>query len=101
MRYVNVQGEQRYQIQLLFIVQILGFKVFSCNSNSQNQFPIFGKNRKKTERLTLELVAKVNFERDAAYYLMGDTTVLQVDITEPASENIIKDWEPSEWFGGN
>lgn len=62
------------------------------------QFPMFGKNRKRAEILALELVAKVDFERDAAYYVMGDENILQVDITGPASEKIIKDWEPSDWM---
>ena len=62
------------------------------------QFPIFGKNRKKAQELALNLVAKVDFDRKAAYYLLGEETILQEDITGPAAENIIKGWGTSDWF---
>jgi len=60
-------------------------------------FPPFGTCRDESQRLALELLAKVDFERDAAGLILGDDTALQRDVMGPAARDVLEDWGASPW----
>lgn len=62
------------------------------------QFPVFGKNREKAEERALELLTKVDLEKEASFFLLGEETLLQKDVMGPAAEKILEEWGESEWF---
>ena len=62
------------------------------------QFSIFGENRKKAEELALELLTKVDFEKDISRYLFDDETYLQRDVMGPGAKEILGNWGESPWF---
>ncbi len=62
------------------------------------QFSIFGKNREKAEKLALELLTKVDLEKEPSLFLLGEETLLQKDVMGPAADRILKDWGATKWF---
>ena len=63
------------------------------------QFPIFGRNRERAEELALELLTKVEVDKEASLLMLGEETLLQKDVMGPAAEKILVEWGESTWFG--
>jgi hypothetical protein len=63
------------------------------------QGPISGPAREaaEAEADALKLLAKVDFEHEAAELIFGDRTYLQRDVMGPAAEEILKQWGTSDW----
>jgi len=59
--------------------------------------PPFGERREESQQLALELLAKVDFERDAADLILGDETALQQDVMGPAARDLLNSWGASSW----
>jgi len=59
--------------------------------------PPFGAQRDESHRLALELLSKVDLDREAADLILGDSTALQRDVMGPATEKILESWGASSW----
>ena len=62
------------------------------------QFSIFGKNKEKAEARALELLTKVDLEKEASLFLLGEETILQQDVMGPATKKILGEWGETKWF---
>lgn len=65
------------------------------------QHPVFGKSEEaqidwaeKAQSLSLTMVSKVEFDREAAELFFGDAHVLQHDVMGPAAAEILREWGP-------
>ncbi len=64
------------------------------------QFSIFGNNQEKAEEHALVLLTKVDLEKEASLFLLGEETLLQKDVMGPAAAKILEEWGESKWFLG-
>jgi hypothetical protein len=61
------------------------------------QGPISGPAHEAAEADALRLLAKVDFEHDAAELIFGDRSYLERDVMGPAAGQILRQWGTSDW----
>jgi len=64
---------------------------------AEYQFSIFGNNSVEAKRLALELLTKVDLDKEPSLFIFGNETQLQKDVMGPAAQEILKGWGTSNW----
>ena len=86
------QPRESYALKLFFQWLLEEPEVEKRVVYAEYQFSIFGKNKEQAENLAIELLSKVDFEKEASLFLLGDETLLQKDVMGPSTEEILKKW---------
>ena len=61
------------------------------------QESFFGSRREAAQQRGLDLMTRVDFDRELSALMFDDPTILQRDIMGPAAAEILKSWGPSPW----
>lgn len=65
------------------------------------QFSIFCKEGKPAKNKAIELLTKVDLEKELSCLVLGDETLLQQDALGPSAQEIIEGWGQTDWFQKN
>ena len=90
------QARDLYALKLLFQWLLKEPKYEDKVVYAEFQFSIFGSNRENAEQKALELLTKVDLEKEPSYLILGDKTLLQKDVMGPAAKKILESWSKTD-----